>query len=86
MSLLRRDMACQELVELVTAYFEDALSGRERRSFEAHIAGCDHCNAYLEEMRMTIDATGRLSEEDIAPQARDELLRAFRDWRRERTA
>jgi anti-sigma factor RsiW len=86
MSLLRREMACQELVELVTAYFEDALSGRERRSFDAHIAGCDHCNAYLEEMRLTIDATGRLSEDDIAPEARDELLRVFRDWHRERTA
>jgi len=86
MSLLRRDMPCQELVELVTAYFEDALSGRERRSFEAHIAGCDHCNAYLEEMRLTIDATGRLTDDDIAPEARAELLRVFRDWHHERTA
>jgi anti-sigma factor RsiW len=86
MSLLRRDMPCQELVELVTAYFEDALPRRDRRRFEAHIAGCDHCNAYLEQMRLTVEATGRLEVESLDPRARDELLRVFRDWQQGQTA
>jgi anti-sigma factor RsiW len=86
MSLLTREMACQELVELVTAYFDGGLSWSDRRRFRAHIRGCEHCTAYVEQMRQVIDATGRLTEEDISPDARGELLAAFRDWREERPA
>jgi anti-sigma factor RsiW len=79
--LFTPELPCQELVELVTAYFEGSLSRRDRRRFEAHISGCDHCSAYVEQMRETIEATGRLTEEDLDPRARDELLAAFRGWR-----
>lgn len=80
MSLFTREMPCQELVELVTAYFDGALSRRDRRRFEAHIGGCEHCTAYVEQMRVTIAATGGLTEEDIPAEAREELLAAFRGW------
>ncbi len=79
--LRARPLSCQELVELVTDYSEDALSRRDRRRFEAHIAGCDGCTRYLDQMRATIGATDRLEAESISPQARDELLAAFSDWR-----
>jgi anti-sigma factor RsiW len=81
MSLLTRDMACQELVELVTAYLEGSLSRSDRRRFRAHIRGCEHCTAYVEQMRQVIEATGRLTVDDIGPAAREELLEAFRGWR-----
>jgi len=80
MSLFTKEMPCQELVELVTAYLDGSLSRRDRRRFEAHIRGCEHCTAYVEQMRELIVATGRLTEEDISPRARDELLVAFRGW------
>jgi Putative zinc-finger len=86
MSLLTPDMACQELVELVTAYFEGGLSRRDRRRFRAHIKGCAHCSAYLEQMWLVIEASGELRTDDIEPAVRDELLDAFKDWQRERTA
>jgi anti-sigma factor RsiW len=77
----RREIGCTELVELVTAYLDDSLSRRDRRRFEAHIAGCENCTAYLEQMRVMIEATGQLGEDDLDPAARDELLGAFRGWR-----
>jgi anti-sigma factor RsiW len=80
MSLFTKEMPCQELVELVTAYFDGSLSRRDRRRFRAHISGCDHCTAYVEQMRLLIEATGRLTEEDIPPAAREELMGAFRGW------
>jgi anti-sigma factor RsiW len=86
MSIFVREMACQELVELVTAYFDGSLSWRDRRRFRAHISGCDYCTAYLEQMRLVIEATGRLTEEDIEPAAREELLEAFRGWKEGRSA
>ena len=86
MSLFTREMACQELVELVTAYFDGSLSRSDRRRFRAHIRGCPHCTAYVEQMRLIIEATGRLTEEDIPSGAREELLEAFRGWSAGRSA
>lgn len=76
----RRDIACAELVELVTDYLEGALSPRQRRRFDRHIAGCEHCATYLDQIRRTRRALGGLTEDSIAPEARDALLHAFRDW------
>jgi anti-sigma factor RsiW len=84
MKLFTRPLPCQELVELVTAYFDGDLSRTDRRRFERHIAGCDHCTAYVEQMRLVIEATGSLSEDDLEPGAREELLEAFRGWKDER--
>jgi anti-sigma factor RsiW len=85
MSILTRPLACQELVELVTAYFDGSLSRTDRRRFRRHIEGCDNCSAYVEQMRLMIEASGRLTEDDIDPAARDELLDAFRGWKDDRS-
>jgi len=79
--ILTKPIPCREMVELVTDYLEGALSRRERRRFERHIAGCDGCTAYLDQMRQTLRVVGSLSEETIPGDARDALLHAFRDWR-----
>ena len=76
-----RELTCQELVELVTAYLDGTLPPRHRRRFEAHIATCDRCTAYLAQMEMTIRITGTLEEEDVGEEQRAVLLAAFRDWR-----
>jgi anti-sigma factor RsiW len=86
MSLFVREIPCQEVVELVTAYFDGSLSRSDRRRFRAHIRGCDHCTAYIEQMRVMIEATGRITEEDIPPAAREELMEAFRGWQEGRLA
>ena len=78
---LRAGLTCREVVELVTEYLEDSLSRRDRRRFESHLAACHGCTAYLEQMRLTIEALGRVPETSLSPAARDELTRAFRDWR-----
>lgn len=80
---LRADnvLTCREMVELVTDYLEARLDGSERERFEAHIAECDACVLYIEQMRMTIAALGRIPPETISPEAERELLDAFRDWR-----
>jgi len=76
------ELTCQELVELVTDYLEGALSAQERARFEEHLSKCTGCRNYLAQMRLTISSLGRLSEESIAPQARDDLLGAFRNWKK----
>jgi anti-sigma factor RsiW len=73
---------CRELVELVTEYFEGALSSAERSRFEEHVMSCPPCRAYLEQMRQTIRLLGRIPEETVPPDAEAALVAAFRGWRR----
>jgi predicted anti-sigma-YlaC factor YlaD len=73
---------CRELVELVTEYFEGALSSAERSRFEEHVMSCPPCRAYLEQMRQTIRLLGRIPEETVPPDAEEALVAAFRGWRR----
>jgi len=75
-----RELTCKELVELVTTYLDGSLRGRRRRRFESHLAGCDGCTRYVQQMRATIRATGRLTEEQVTDEQRTVLLGAFRDW------
>jgi anti-sigma factor RsiW len=78
------ELTCQELVELVTDYLEGTLPAADRARFEAHLARCDGCDTYVEQMRQTIRLTRRLSEDSLAPEAREDLLRTFRDWKADR--
>jgi anti-sigma factor RsiW len=76
------DLSCQELVELVTDYFEGALPEGLHARFEEHIAHCTGCATYVEQMRLTIAATGQLTRESISPEAERTLLDTFRNWNR----
>src|SRR4029078_3367823 len=62
-------LSCREVVELVTAYLEGALTEAEEVRFEEHLAMCDGCAAYLDQMRRTIDVAGRLDPEVVDVQA-----------------
>jgi anti-sigma factor RsiW len=78
--LRRREIVCREAVELVTDYLEGTLSRADRRSFEGHLAGCDHCTEYLAQIQETIRLTGRLTPEDLTPRMRDDLVGVYRRW------
>jgi predicted anti-sigma-YlaC factor YlaD len=79
---LDRELTCAQLVELVTDYLERRMSDDDTERFEEHLAFCDGCRAYLDQMRATIAATGRLREADLPPELEERLLDAFRGWRR----
>ncbi len=82
MNVELNDITCRELVELVTDYVEGALAPADRARFEEHLEICDACVAYVEQIRMTIAAAGAISDEQLDPEAREELLAVFRDWNR----
>lgn len=75
-------LSCQELIELVTDYVEGTMSLADRARFEHHIDGCMDCNAYVSQMRRTIQIVGALVEEDIPDDAKRRLLSVFRTWKR----
>ncbi|MFB9676532.1 zf-HC2 domain-containing protein [Streptosporangium vulgare] len=52
--------SCEEAVELVTAFLEGDLDEPTRRRFEEHLDGCEGCERYLDQFRVTVEALGRL--------------------------
>jgi predicted anti-sigma-YlaC factor YlaD len=81
--LRRKDIVCQEAVELVTEYLEGTLLRRIHRRFEAHLRACPNCSAYLEQIKMTIELTGTIEPEDLTPEAEADLSQLYRRWRSE---
>jgi anti-sigma factor RsiW len=75
-----REPTCQELAEFVTDYLEGVLTPAERASFDRHIAACRDCTLYLEQMRVTIAASGRIRSDVVPSSVREELLAVFRGW------
>ena len=75
-------ITCQEVVELVTDYVERTLPSDETALFEQHLNFCEGCDWYVDQMRTTVEATGKVTEEELSPEFRDRLMTAFREWKR----
>jgi anti-sigma factor RsiW len=78
-------LTCKEMVELVTDYLEGALPSDLRARFDRHLSACDPCVVYIEQMRETIAALGRLPEEAITESALNTLTEHFRRWKAEQS-
>ena len=83
-AFLVKDINCREAVGLIGDYLESKLPRRKRRRLQAHLALCDACSAYLEQMRVSIAVTGTVGLADLSPEALDALLEVSDNLRRER--
>ena len=71
-------ISCREVVELVTAYLDDALDADTRGRFEVHLELCGPCIEYVEQIRTTSRLAAVAVAELEARPDRDALLKAFR--------
>ena len=74
-------VTCREIVELVTDYLEGEVDTATAAEIEAHLALCEACTVYLDQMRATIDLLGHVPEESLSDAAKNDLMSAFRDFR-----
>ena len=74
-------LTCDMFIELLYNCFEGVLSADDRRRVDDHLALCDGCATYLDQMREAIRLTGRVTEEQVPEDEKAALLTAFRDWR-----
>jgi hypothetical protein len=74
------DYTCQQAVELVTDYLEQALPARDRRRFERHLRNCAACSRYVEQVRLTTDTLGRVHPAPPSGETRDALVQVFKDF------
>jgi predicted anti-sigma-YlaC factor YlaD len=77
----QNQLNCQEVVELVTDYLEQALLPEMQAQFEEHIAECPGCDTYLEQVQQTIVMLRKLSEQQMFPKTKQELVEIFRIWK-----
>ena len=79
------NLSCQEFVQLVTAYLEDALPEDVQASVGEHLDHCPGCRNVLAQWRTVISLAGQLTEADVDSTdeaTRDRLLSMFRGLRR----
>jgi predicted anti-sigma-YlaC factor YlaD len=76
------ELDCQAVVELVTDYLEGVLDADAVARVESHLAICEGCETYFEQIRRTIAATGSVTWQSLPPATVDALVAAFRDVRR----
>jgi anti-sigma factor RsiW len=81
---MNTDFSCQEMIEVVTNYLDDALPPDEQQRFERHLSYCAGCGTYVEQMRETIRQTSMVPrEESLPPALREEIVAQFRTWKRD---
>jgi hypothetical protein len=62
------DVACRELVGLLSDYLDDALEPGWRAQVDEHLRHCDGCSNYLDQIRATVDLLTQL-DDSVRPQA-----------------
>ena len=77
-----RALSCSEIVEIVTDYVEGTIDPDLRAAFDAHLARCEGCTHYLEQIEATIRLAGTIEPDELSPEFRAGLLEAFRDFER----
>lgn len=63
------DLACQELVNLVTDYLDGVLPPGWTAAVQEHLSGCDGCTNYLQQIRATVELLERLDADAQPPPA-----------------
>jgi anti-sigma factor RsiW len=67
-----RELTCREVADFLMAYEDGELAPAERREFDAHLAVCPDCVAYLASYRATV-ALGKRAFADEDAAAADEV-------------
>jgi anti-sigma factor RsiW len=73
-----QEVPCQELVELLTDYLDDAMSPALRSDVDAHLADCPGCQNALQHLLVTVAALREFEVEQLTPSIRARLLDVFR--------
>jgi anti-sigma factor RsiW len=83
-----RELTCRDVADFLMAYEDGELAPAERGEFDAHLAECPDCVAYLESYRRTVALGRRAFADDEASAAEhvpEELVQAVLAARRRRS-
>ena len=69
----REPLTCRDAIGLLDEYLESVFSPAEVERFEAHLAGCEPCQAYLRTYRRTKGLTAEAERIAMPPEMKDRL-------------
>ena len=75
-------ISCKEVVELITAYLDGALSPELAERVRVHLELCDPCIRYVEQIRVTGQLVAAVTRDLELHPDRDALLATFRSFSR----
>ena len=81
----RLPMRCDDFVERITDYLDGAVDDDARARIDRHLRGCSGCTRALDQWRVVIRVTGRITDDDVDrldDGVRAELTAAFVEARR----
>lgn len=68
------EMSCQDLVELLSDYLEDAVDAPTRARLEAHLERCLGCAAYFGQLRLTLRLLRAVRRESFSLDSLERVL------------
>lgn len=71
-------LACDDVMQRVTEYLDEALPPGAKPRFEQHLAECANCTRHIDEIRQTVQRLGALPREPMPAAMRDRLLQTLR--------
>ncbi len=72
-------LRCQDVVDVLDEYLDEALDRVEAAALEAHLADCRDCMAFLNTYRGTVRTTRHLRESELPAELRERLLTFLRE-------
>ncbi len=75
------NLSCQEVVELVTEFLENALLPGMRKLLEEHLAECPGCETYLKQVQLTVSMLRQLAQKPAFPAKKQKLMKIFQKWK-----
>jgi len=78
-------LTCNKITALATDSSEGHLGAAERALFEAPVAGCAACTAWMRQLEIATRAVGRLPAPKVPLEQRAALLTRFDEWAAART-
>lgn len=74
------ELRCDQLVEQLTDYLDDALTPEQSELVRGHLALCDGCSAHLAQLRAAVGLIERTPPELPSPDREERLTALFREW------
>jgi len=71
-------MNCYETIDLMDVALDGKLDVASRPGFDEHLEECAACHTYFDQLRVTVEALGRLSRPGVASRTRADLIAAFK--------
>jgi hypothetical protein len=72
-------MSCRDIKEKISAYIDNELSAEEKRDVEAHLALCQECGLYLEDLQNTVSAAKSIGEVEPPSWLRQKVMARLRE-------